>query len=81
MVSLPAFSTDSPFTVTVESVRNSDWWQLEMYGPPVYVADALAEDEEIAFNAGSHTQLIRLRYQDFAELVQPTVLEFTAGAR
>ena len=50
-----------------------------LYGMDVYVADSLAEDEEIAFNAGSHTELIRLAYNDFERLVRPTVLHF--GAR
>ena len=35
---------------------------------------ALAEDEEIAFNAGSHTELVRLPYRDYAELVKPNVI-------
>lgn len=37
---------------------------------------ALAEDEEIVFNAGSHWQTVRLRYEDFARLVQPRVASF-----
>jgi Ala-tRNA(Pro) deacylase len=48
-----------------------------LYGMEVFVAETLTEDEEIAFNAGSHTELIRLAYRDFAELVQPKVLAFT----
>jgi Ala-tRNA(Pro) deacylase len=48
-----------------------------LYGMPVYVAASLTEDEEIAFNAGSHTELIKLSYQDFARLVGPTVLKFS----
>jgi len=48
-----------------------------LYGMRTYVADRLAEDEEIAFNAGSHTELIRLAYDDFVRLVRPTMLEFT----
>jgi Ala-tRNA(Pro) deacylase len=51
-----------------------------LYGMDVYVADGLTEDEEIAFNAGSHTELIRLAYRDFARLVQPKVLEFGVPA-
>lgn len=47
-----------------------------LYGMEVYVAAELADDEEIAFNAGSHTELIRLKYGDFERLVQPKVLEF-----
>src|SRR5262245_5691640 len=51
-----------------------------LYDMDVYVADSLAEDEEIAFNAGSHTQLLRLSYQDFERLVQPRVLHFAVNA-
>jgi Ala-tRNA(Pro) deacylase len=50
-----------------------------LYGMDVYVADSLAEDEEIAFNAGSFTELIQLAYRDFERLVSPTVLHFGAG--
>lgn len=49
-----------------------------LFDMPVYVAETLAEDEEIAFNAGSHTELIRLAYADFERLVQPKVLAFAA---
>jgi Ala-tRNA(Pro) deacylase len=47
-----------------------------LYEMDVYVAKALSEDEEIAFNAGSHTELIRLHYSDFQKLVKPTVGDF-----
>ncbi len=42
-----------------------------LYGLEVFVDPHLAEDAEIAFNAGSHAELIRLDYQDFERLVQP----------
>jgi len=48
-----------------------------LYGMDVYVAPTLAENEEIAFNAGSHTEVIKMSYHDFARLVQPKVVEFT----
>ncbi len=48
-----------------------------LYGMDVYVAESLAEDEKIAFNAGSHTELIQMDYADFERLVQPTVLRFS----
>lgn len=48
-----------------------------LYGMEVYVAESLSEDEEIFFNAGSHTELIRMNYSDFEKLVQPKVLSFT----
>jgi Ala-tRNA(Pro) deacylase len=48
-----------------------------LYGMDVFVADSLAEDEEIAFNAGSHTELVRLAYDDFARLAHPKVARLT----
>ncbi len=48
-----------------------------LYDMDVYVAEALTEDTEIAFNAGSHTELVRLAYEDFARLVKPTVIPLT----
>jgi Ala-tRNA(Pro) deacylase len=50
-----------------------------LYDMDVYVADSLAEDEEIAFNAGSHTQLVRMSYRDFERLVQPEVMRFAVN--
>ena len=47
-----------------------------LFGMKVYVDPELALDEKIAFNAGNHTELIQLRYNDFEELVQPIMLEF-----
>lgn len=48
-----------------------------LYGLPVFVADVLAEDEYIAFNACNHREMIRLRYGDYARLVQPRILDIT----
>ena len=49
-----------------------------LYGMEVYVAKTLAEDEEIAFNAGSHIELIKLAYKDFEKLVNPKVVTLSA---
>lgn len=49
-----------------------------LYGLEVLVADTLAEDEEIAFNACTHSELVRMPFQDFARLAQPRILKFTA---
>ena len=49
-----------------------------LYGMEVYVAEELTQDPEIVFNAGSHTELIRLSYEDFERLVQPRVVSFVA---
>ena len=42
-----------------------------LYELKVVADESLAEDEEIAFNAGSHTELIRLGWKDYERLVQP----------
>lgn len=47
-----------------------------LYGVDVFVASSLAEDEEIAFNACSHSQLIKMSYSDFEKLVKPIRLDF-----
>lgn len=48
-----------------------------LYEMDVFVDESLREDEEIAFNAGSHTELIRLSYKDFESLVKPKVVKFS----
>ncbi|MBN2345344.1 MAG: YbaK/EbsC family protein [Candidatus Aminicenantes bacterium] len=49
-----------------------------LYDLDVYTAQSLAEDEEIAFNAGSFTELIKLSFKDYEKLVKPTLLKFSA---
>jgi len=46
-----------------------------LYGMEVYASRRPAEDAEIAFNAGSHTELIRMAYKDFQRLVKPKVAD------
>jgi Ala-tRNA(Pro) deacylase len=50
-----------------------------LYGLDVYVDESLRDDEEIAFNAGTHTELVRLAYSDFERLARPKVREFASG--
>jgi len=47
-------------------------WDLD-----VFVDQRLREDEEITFNAGRHTELLRLPYSDFERLVNPVVGTFS----
>lgn len=47
-----------------------------LYRMKVYVTSELARQSEIAFNAGSHTEVIRMTYADFDRLVRPQVLDF-----
>lgn len=44
-----------------------------LYDLPVYLSPALAEDETITFNAGTHRDAIRMRYADYERLVHPNV--------
>ena len=45
-----------------------------LYGMDVYFAESLIDDEEIVFNAGNHTELIRIGIDDFDRLVHPKVI-------
>lgn len=38
------------------------------------VGEALTEGDVIAFNAGTHKEVVRVAYKDYEELVQPTIL-------
>lgn len=49
-----------------------------LYGMQVFVAESLAEAEDIAFNAGSHTELIRMSYKDFETHAKPKVMKFSS---
>jgi len=51
-----------------------------LYDMEVYVSDTLSEDVEIAFSAGSHSELIRLAYADFERLAQPKIAGFSKRA-
>ena len=48
-----------------------------LYDMEVLVASSLAEDETIAFNAGSHTELFQMSYGDYESLVEPKVVEIS----
>ena len=48
-----------------------------LYDLDVYVAEQLTGDEEIVFSAGTHKELMRTSYKDFARLVDPKVIALT----
>jgi len=48
-----------------------------LYDMVVYSSEVLTEDLEVAFTAGSHSELIRLAYTDYEQLVQPEVARFS----
>jgi Ala-tRNA(Pro) deacylase len=45
-------------------------------GMDVYLDANIAENEEVQFNAGTHTQIVKLKYRDLDSLVHPIVVEF-----
>jgi Ala-tRNA(Pro) deacylase len=47
-----------------------------LYDMQVFVAESLKEDEEIDFNAGTHRELIKIKYKDFESLVKPKIGNF-----
>jgi len=48
-----------------------------LYDLEVYVSPRLAEDDQIAFNAGSHTEVMKLAYKDFERLAKPRLVRMT----
>lgn len=50
-----------------------------LYGMPVFADSSLEHDKEIAFNAGTHRELIRMMWEDYVKLAQPVILTFAAG--
>lgn len=49
-----------------------------LYGLDVLVEQNLAKDDQIAFNACTHTEVIRMKYGDFERLVKPKHLDFSS---
>jgi len=52
-----------------------------LFGIDVVVEKSLCLDEEIAYNAGSHKELLRMAYKDFERLVKPRALSFGVPKR
>lgn len=48
-----------------------------LYGMEVFVCAPLANNEGIAFNAGTHAEVIKMAFSDYMRLVEPKVLDFT----
>jgi Ala-tRNA(Pro) deacylase len=48
-----------------------------LYNVPVYVDRALASEETIYFQAGTHTDTMSMRFADFERLVNPVVAAFS----
>ena len=44
-----------------------------LYGLPTYVDKSLAEQDYIVFEAGTHTEAIKMAYRDYEKIVKPKV--------
>lgn len=44
-----------------------------LYGLPTYVDQSLAEQDYIVFEAGTHTDAIKMSYRDYENIVKPNV--------
>ncbi len=49
-----------------------------LYGLPVYVDSALAEDERIIFQACTHTDTVAMAYVDYARTAKPKVADIAS---
>jgi Ala-tRNA(Pro) deacylase len=52
----------------------------QLYGMEVWIDWSLGRPEHIVFNAGTHTDAVRMRYADYVNLVKPRVARFAARA-
>jgi len=47
---------------------------------PVYVDASLADEEVIAFNAGTHRDVLHMKFQDYKHFVHPSIVSFAFPA-
>lgn len=47
-----------------------------LYNLDVYEDKALAEDEEIFFQAGNHIESVKMKHKDYEKLVKPKIADF-----
>lgn len=50
-----------------------------LYDIPVLADESLTRDKEIAFNSGTHLELVRMAWDDFQRLVKPQMARFATG--
>jgi len=51
-----------------------------LYAMEVYADEALDEDVDIAFNAGAHTELLRMGWEDYKRLAAPVIAPISVGS-
>jgi Ala-tRNA(Pro) deacylase len=53
----------------------------DLYGVPTYVDKSLTKEDYIVFEAGTHTDAIKLNYKDYERTAKPHVQEFAIKTR
>jgi Ala-tRNA(Pro) deacylase len=48
-----------------------------LYDMSVYLSPDMEDELEIAFNAGTHTEVIKMAFEDYQRLVKPKIASFT----
>lgn len=48
-----------------------------LYDMEVLIDERLTHDDTIAFNAGNHSELVKIKYTDYEKLVHPTHIDFS----
>jgi Ala-tRNA(Pro) deacylase len=51
-----------------------------LYNMPVYLDSSLLADEKIAFNAGTHRDVVHVRLEDYRQIVNPEVVTLAREA-
>jgi len=51
-----------------------------LYGLPVHLDSSLLADEKIAFNAGTHRDVVHMRLEDFRRLANPEIVTLAREA-
>ena len=52
-----------------------------LYGVETYVDRSLSENETIVFEAGTHSDAVKMRYGDFARVANPKLADFAVKTR
>src|SRR5579862_2707544 len=53
----------------------------QLYGVDTYLDTSLSGADKIVFEAGTHSDAIRMRYADYVRLAKPTIADFAVKTR
>lgn len=46
-----------------------------LYGLPLYADKSLEVDEDIVFNAGTHTDMVKMKWRDYQRIAKPQIVD------